>query len=180
MQYVCNVMPWKGGNTNLNGVWISDHHARIFINKNSLPRPSLTKPFHHIISIYMPYYINGINVTPKRSRTFDNNIEDFDNYGPCLLVPEAHFNCNQFMACTSQNCIHHTASSVQHINCWLQKTSPINQGWVTGGWCSNNKRVCLEIRSAGVGYWLEALYQQLKSFPQLTLYHLSGYEYLIA
>lgn len=185
MQSVCTILPWIGGNSKCkyNGIWINDFMARRYICCHSTPSPSTKKRYHHVISIYLPQRLNSITISPAQSRTFANNSNPIYNphanlAGGFFFVPRAHFNCVKFMACSNSHCVHHNVN-IPHINCTLQRTSPSHGNWVTNAWCNCGKQVCLEIRSTGIGCWLEALYNAVGSFPVLTLYHIHTSVYVI-
>ena len=185
MQFVCTILPWIGGSSmcKYNGIWINDFMARRYICCHSTPAPTPNKPYHHIVRIYLPRQLNSIIISPTQSITFDNNSEPIkdpnsDLSGNFFLVPKAHFNCVKFMACTSSHCVYHNVN-IPYINCTLQRTSPSHGNWVTKGWCNCNGQVCLEIRSSGIGCWLEALYNSAGRFPMLSLYYINGSDYVI-
>ena len=181
---VCPVRPWKGGNNRYNGVWVDNPAGRIFITRNSLPQLSSKFQYRHVIKVYLPEHVQGRKIVPSYSRKFGNNGRPVANIHPQIqgsffVVPEAYFTCTHFMACTHQRCFYHPSATVLHINCNLKHTSPSHQQYITGGWCDCGGRLCLEIRSAAIGRWLEALFNTLGQFPQLAIYHLRNNAFII-
>ena len=178
------VRPWIGGRPGFNGVWVDDPQGRMHIVQHS--RLSQSRKNRHEIQVYLPSTVSGAQIQPKTSSRFGNRSQPLPVSHPSLqsgnyyIVPAAFFSCDYFLSCTGQTqCPHWHGVTVRHPHCNLQGTSPYHGRWVTGGWCRCGGQVCFEIRSAALGNWLNAARQALGNLPSLSIYHLSGSDFLI-
>ena len=182
---ISGVRPWIGGIQNgFNGVWVDDPQGRLHIVQHS--RPDQVRRNRHEVLVYLPATILGTQIQPKASRVFGNNSQPLSVNSPPLqsgnyyIVPAAYFSCNSFLACTGQTQCPYHGLTVKHPSCNFSSIAPRHGRWVTGGWCMCGGRVCLEIRSAAIGNWLNATKQALGNFPSLSIYHLGRSDFLIA